>query len=594
MFEEAENVTYEERKRNERDRDYYDGKQLTDAERAALTNRGQPPVVYNRIRRKINYLLGMERQSRKDPKAFPRNPNDEDAAKAATDAIRFVCDKESWDDKRSEGWESILVEGTGAIMVGAKQSREGIDPALTNIPWDRLFYDPHSRRADFSDAAYMGIVTWYDVEDAKTRWQDSEDALVQTIDAAKFTETYDDRPKWKLWADPSRRRVRVIEIFYKQQGIWLTCTLTEKGHLVAPAVSPYLDSEGQPENPIKAASLYIDRDNNRYGDVRDMIDPQDEINKRRSKGLHLISQRQARVGNNAVMSPERIKKELAKPDGVVHGDDIEILNTNDMAAQNLNLLQEAKSEIDLQGANSALQGKNENDMSGRAILAQQQGGLVEVALHMDRLRQLTIDVYEAIWSRIRQFWTEERWVRVTDDGRNVRFVGINQPVTAADMLMEQIQSDEAAQAKIASDPGAQQRLQAFLQDPQASQVVSMRNVPSEIDIDIVIDEGMDTPTVQAEQFDTLTKVLPGLINLPPMYAKMLIQASSLRDKEQILESLEDQQAPNPMAEQQAQIAMQSEVAEIEKIQSETQKNIATAEKTQAETAKTGFEIGAAA
>ena len=56
-----------------------------------------------------------------------------------------------------------------------------------------------------------------------------------------------------------------------------------------------------------------------------------------------------------------------------------------MAAANFQMLQVAMNEVDLLGPNAALSGKNENDMSGRAILAQQQGGMVEVARMFDRL-----------------------------------------------------------------------------------------------------------------------------------------------------------------------------------------------------------------
>jgi hypothetical protein len=594
MFEDAERATWEERQLNERDRDYYDGKQLTLEERNALKKRGQPPVVFNRIRRKVNFMMGTERQQRRDPRAFPRTPTDEPVAQSASDALRFVCDSEDWDRHRSLFAENLFIEGTGATMVGIKEDKQGLTPTLINIPWDRFFYDPHSRDPHFGDATYLGLVTWYDIDKARAMYPEAEEVLTATLSRSRHSETYDDRPKWRIWSDYERQRVRICEVFFEEGGVWQTAIFTEAGNITEAQPSPYLDENGEPECPIRAASLYVDRDNNRYGDIRDSIDPQDEVNKRRSKGLHLINSRQVRVGPDATQGPDVIRKELARPDGVITSGDVEILNTNDMAAQNLQMLQEAKNEIDLMGANAALQGKNEADMSGRAILAQQQGGMVEIGLHMDRIRQHTIEVYEALWSRIRQTWKGERWVRVTDDERSVRFVGINQPVTAADMMMEQISQDPQAQQRIQKDPMAQQRLQEFLQSPQAQSVVEVRNVPSEIDVDIVIDEGMDTPTVQAEQFDTLSKILPGLINLPPVYAQMLVQASSLRDKDKILETLEAQQQQDPMAEQMKQIAMAKEVAEVEKTQSEAAENAANAVRNQAEAFKTGVEAGMAA
>lgn len=594
MFEEAEQTTQEARKLSEQDRDYYDSKQWTSAEKKKLERRGQPVVTYNRIQRKIDYLSGLEKQQRKDPKAFPRTPKDEDAADAATDAIRYVCDDEAWDAKRSEAWDDLLIPGTCAVLVGHKNGKMGPDPALFQIPWDRFFYDPHSSKADFSDARYMGIVTWYDLDTALLKWSGKEDVLNSTLASDITTDTYDDKPKFKLWADAKRRRVRVVEIYYLKDGQWARCVFTKSGHLEDPAPSPYMDEDGKPENPIKAMSLYVDRDNNRYGAVRVMISPQDEINKRRSKGLHLITMRQARVGLSSANDMEKIRKELAKPDGLIAGDkdDFEILPTADMARGNFEMLQEAKAEIDLLGANAALAGKNENDMSGRAILAQQQGGMVEVARMFDRLRSLSIAVYRAIWNRIRQMWRDEKWIRITDDERNLRFVGLNQKVTVAQLAQEVAQGDEQAmqtaaklvgpqllQAAMQGDQRAQAMVGMFVQQ-NGDQVVETRNAVNELDVDIVIDEGMDTPSVQAEQFELLAKMMPGAPpNLQPILWEALFEASAFRNKDKLIEKMN--QGPPPeqqqMQQQQQELAMAGAEAEVEKTKSETVKNIAQAQ-----------------
>ena len=41
---------------------------------AELKKRGQPEIVINRIKRKIDILLGAETQTRTDPKSLPRTP----------------------------------------------------------------------------------------------------------------------------------------------------------------------------------------------------------------------------------------------------------------------------------------------------------------------------------------------------------------------------------------------------------------------------------------------------------------------------------------------------------------------------------------
>jgi hypothetical protein len=593
QFEEAEEITRDARRLAERDRDYFDEKQLTAAEKSALEKRGQPAVVYNRVKRKVNSMMGLEKQTRKDPKAFPRNPDDDAAAQAATDVIRYVCDDSRWDDKRSQSAREIAIEGTAAIMVGGKRSRNGLDPDIRRISWDRLYYDPHSSEFDFADAAFMGIVIWMDLDKAIARFPDAAEVLEVTWARAKDSETYDDKPKDKMWADHKRKRVRVCEHYYDSPDGWMFCMFTEGGFIVEPQPSPYLGEDKQPECPIKAVSLYLDRENNRYGEVRTMIGAQDEINKRRSKALHLISQRQIRVSPNVAADPRAIRKELSRPDGVFIGEqgDVEILQTNDMAMGNMNLLQDAKNEIDLQGPNAALGGKNESDMSGRAIIAQQQGGMTELATYLDCIRVLSLAVYRSVWYRVQQYWDAERWIRVTDDEQNMRFVGVNQPVTALQAMAKQmgITKDNMQQA-MQEQPEAVQQLQMFASDPRSQQVVEIENNVTELDVDISVDEGIDTPTVAAEEFQSMLKLAgTGMVQIP---ADILIEASSLRNKDRLLELLKE--GPTPEQQQAQQIAMAGEAAKVEKTQSETLKNNATAQAALAKGELDSFQAGLAA
>jgi len=582
QFESAEETTQDARKLAERDRDYFDEKQLTEAEEAALRKRGQPIVVRNMIKRKVNAMAGLEKQTRKDPKAFPRNPDDEQAAKAATDALRYTCDDNRWDDKRSQCSRELAIEGTCAVKIGVRKVKDGIDPDITQIAWNRFYYDPHSVAFDFADAAFKGEVVWMDLDDALEKFPDASDALEATVSQARESNTYDDTPSWKMWADPRRRRVRLCEHYYRTGKGWMYCIFTAGGFVVEPQPSPYMGEEG-PECPIEAVSLYVDRDGNRYGEVRTMIGAQDEVNKRSSKALHLITQQRVRVSPNVAVDPEDVRKEMSRPDGVFVGEagDVEIFQNADMASGNIALLQEAKSELSLLGPNAALGGKNETDLSGRAIMAQQQGGMTELATYLDCIKTLSLAVYRQAWNRIRQHWKEPRWIRITDDQRNLRFVGINQPVSVlqAEANKLGITRDNMAQA----DPQAVGYLQSLASLPVAAQVAGVDNAVAELDVDIIIDEGLDTPTVAAEQFDTLAKMLPALgpLSQSPKVIKALVQASSLRDKEPLLEALEpeggspEDAAAMQMQAVQAQAQMEAQL-EIQKAQIAAQADVEVA------------------
>ena len=151
MFEEAEDSTREARKEAERDRDYVDGKQITAGELAEYARRNQPPVIDNRIKTKIDYLVGLEKQQRVKPKAFPRTPLHEADADAATEALRYVADSEDYEAKRSAVWRNMLVEGAGGFRIYAEPSRHAPPPGITVRRFEIVF-----RRRGTAEADHLG------------------------------------------------------------------------------------------------------------------------------------------------------------------------------------------------------------------------------------------------------------------------------------------------------------------------------------------------------------------------------------------------------------------------------------------------------
>lgn len=577
-FQAAEEATDTERALSERDRDYYDNKQLTETEVRDLEKRGQPPIVINRVKRKIDFLRGVEQQQRTDPKAFPRNPRDEQSAHAATDALRFVADTNRYDTIRSSVWENLTIEGLGGCEVVAEQSVSGeMKIVIRQLPWDRIFRDPHSREPDCSDANYLGLVLWMDWQDAVDKWPDAASDLDEILSQTSLGDTYDDRPNALSWCDSKRKRIRIVQMWHKKVSGWHWCTFT-RGVVLEGGPSPYVDEQGVPKCPIILASAYVDRKNARYGVVREMIGPQDEINKRRSKALHLLTLRQVVAEKGAVDDARKARIELAKPDGYIEvapNKRFEIQLTSDLAAGQFQLLQHATAEIDGMGPNASMQGKNPADQSGRAIQAQQQGGYIELGPLMDRLRQFNISVYIAIWDRIRQFWTEEMWVRVTDDERNIRFVPLNKPITALEQYAEQLQQMGLPPEQI------QAAVQQIQFDPRGQQIVGIRNNISEMMVDIVVDDAPDSVTIQHEQYEMLVQLVQAGVPIPP---DVLIEASQLRNKDKLIEKL-----ANPQGEQDPQAAQAAARAEqqaqqlvLEKAAGEVMLLKAQAEKAQAD------------
>jgi len=569
-FEDAELASTDARQDAERCRDMVTGKQWTTEEAAILRRRGQPVVWNNVIARKIALLNGMERRGRSDPKAFPRTPVDDTRADAATQALRYIADENRYDVVRSSVYDNMLVEGFGGCEVIVEQdvAGTGYDVVINHVPWERIFYDPHSQHPGFTDAHYLGVVIWKDRDDLLDDYPGCEDVLAATFEASR-SDTYDDKPQ-AHWSDNQRRRARIVQINWKRRKDWWTATFTKGGFLEGPDKSPYQDRHGNATCPLILRSAMVDRDNNRYGVVRDMVPLQESINKRESKLLHSLSVNQLILEDGAVADVDKARREAAKPDGVIvvnRGFEFKIQKDQAEIAGQFQLLQYAVAQMNVTGPNAAMAGKDPREQSGRAIIAQQAGGQVENEPIADALRQHTHKVYEAAWMRVRQFWQNEKWIRVTDNDKNVQFVGLNHPVTIADLLEKLDRSAPLPQQLQALPPDDAQAVMFGLKlqpgDPRLQMTIRVENDIGDMDVDITVEEGPDNPTMAAEQFQQIMQLPPQiLMQFPPEF---IIRASSLRDKDQLVKMLEEhakQQASN----QQGQQAMQA--AQVAKVQAD--------------------------
>lgn len=572
--------TIDERKEAELHRDYTDGKQYTAEEITTLNARGQPIITDNKIKDKVEYMEGVERKTRTDPKAFPRTKKHEEDAEVATDSIRYVFDKNRFPVIKSAVFQNLLVEGMGGCEVIVEKEKP-TEVLIRKIRWDRIYRDPYSMEPDFSDARYKGFVTWMDVGRAKELYPGKEAMIDNTISQAPSSrdgDTLDDKPRW---ADTKRRRIQVFSHFERRDGTILRSVFVWGGFLEDPAECPYLDDEGEHEDPLVLASAYVDREGRRYGLVKRYISLQDELNKRRSKSLHLLNSVQIIAEKGAVDDIKAARDQVHKPDGYVERNpnmEFEVNRNLDLSAAHFQLMQQADAALSATGPNQALQG-NSGSISGRAKELDQQGGALQIGVLFDAIRDWQLRVSHAVWHRIRQYWDQEMWIRVTDDEKGFRFIAINQPVLYGEMEAEKLkglppEEIQAGVQQIAQHPMAQ--MQAM--DPETGMPM-LRNEVAKLDVDIILDEAPDVVTIQSEEFAKLAELAgTGKVPIPP---DVLIEASQLRNKKALLDKLSG--ANDPMA---------AKIAQLEGIARELQVALQAAEVRKAEAQATKDEVAA--
>jgi len=523
-------------------RDYYDGKQWSDDEIQKLKDRGQPCITDNRIKDKVDYTLGLERKMRTDPKALARHPDGEPGADAATMALRYVAGCNHFPQVKSAVFKNMAVEGFGGAEViventtYAKTKNKRV--VIRYIRWDRLYFDPHSLAEDFSDSRFQGIVKWMDLNEAKAKYpklKDEFDFFTQQS-FAPGSPTFDDKPRW---FDRGRKRVQILEHYYKQGDTWYRAVFSRVGFIEEPKESVYKDPDtDQTECPLILQSLYVDREGNRYGLIKRYKDLQDEINKRRSKSLHLLSVNQATAEKGAVEDVERTRKELARPDGFVEytpGMKLEIRENVDLAEGQFKLLQEAQLALSATGPNEALLG-NTGDLSGRAKQLDQQGGLITLGIQGDSIRFWQKRCMIAAYNRMRQFWTSEQYIRVTD-GEKTKFTPLNSTYPVDHPLVKS----------------------------QKAQAGAPMNVMSDLDMDIEIDEAPEVATIQQEDFQKLSDLAgSGKVQIP---ATALIEASSLSaaTKKKVLDEMGGKLPDGTEIPPQVQAMLQQKEQQIQQI-----------------------------
>ena len=498
-----------------------------------MRKRGQPQVTFDRTGRKIDSLSGTIRRLRTDPKVYPNTPQGEQGAEVATQVIRTICDASMAEDIEVECCRDALIHGIGVDELVLGTGDKG-DPDLRFEHRDprTFFYDPRSQKNDFSDNRFHGIYKWADVDELEELVPDAAEKVRDSLGNDGGYWTAFDVDREVMWVD-TRRRVRLVDHWYKAGGTWKWCLHTGWVELMS-GDSPFFNERGMSISKYSAFSNMIDIDGDHYGFIRRLRGPQDAINQHRSKAIHIMNTRQLKIQEGAVDDVEVTRREAARPDGtlVYRGDkaNLEIITQDQEFLQQTNYYTDAKTEIDSFGPNQQLIQQYGQNTSGRAANMLQQAGLAELGPFLKNFRMWKLERYRKAWDGAQRYWTAERFLRVTDDMGVAQFLQVNG-----------VDLDQWGRPQLV-------------------------NMLGNINVEIKIDEGPDNETVMSDVFDLLMALAQNNVPVPP---EAIIEASNLPlSEKKKLQAMVSQ--PDP----QKQAALQ---ASLGKLQSEAQLNSAKAQ-----------------
>jgi hypothetical protein len=559
--------------------DYRDGHQWTAAELKVLKNRKQPPYVNNQIKLFVDYMLGQYVTTRIRSTYVGKNTPDDDLSSQTMTAVKLNIEQNSL----YEFQERDLVEDGILTGFGCLDVRPGINPEtgkieiyINHIDCFEMFPDPYSRKYDWNkDAQFISQAKWVDLEDVIAKWPSKKIALQQlvvggtsnTTDAATSAGNDIHSDVWGRdtanYIDKERKRLRLIEQQWKEvkTARYMQMPDGEQAEVTGAAES-LLNKfiKGNPGAKLfteKKKTLHVAffakdvilehtidpyRGSNRYtwipyfihrqknGEpfsfVSTVLPMQDAINKRGSKAMHLLNKDRVLSEKNTIEDKDKFAEEWAKPDGLPEVGDltkIEVDKNIDLAATQMqfqgadiiSMRQIARMNPDSLGEKTPLR-------SGAGVKAKQRPTTVMLSPDFDNLRRTNVLLGKSILDYVPRYYTGPQVIRITDDPTMGEF--------------------------------ASQQFFLNQEDPRTGRTVDVTRYA----YDVVMKVVPNFDTVHEVEYQTLAQNIPQLVNLPPAFAVMLIQASNFKNKEELIKTFTQMYQNQPQEKPKISMSMKWE------------------------------------
>lgn len=487
-------ISRENRFDQAKDEDVYDNIQWDETDAQVLRDRGQMPLVYNVTSASIDWITGTERRSRADFKVLPRRKDASKPAERKTQLLKYLSDVNRVPFTRSRAFEDAVKVGIGWLEdgIGGEDGEEPLYSRYEN--WRYVLHDSLANEPDLSDSRYLFRAKWVDLDIACAMFPKRKELLERSAAAADDILSLDlygdeamDQKEVELDRQGSqgrgdridrftRRRVRLIE------G-WVRQPVTEKkvaggdfaGEVYDPMSRGHRESIEAGEAATRQAMMLRmhvaiftpvgmlwhspspyrhnrfpltpiwgfrrGRDGQPYGLIRRLRDIQDDINKRASKALYILSTNKVIMDEDAVpddTSVEEFIEEVNSPDGVIRkkkGSHLEINAERELSQWHLELMARSISMVErAAGVNDDNLGRKTNAQSGIAIQRRQEQGSMTTVKFFDNLMFASQIQGEKQLANVEQFMEERKAFRITNMRGSPEYIEVNDGLPENDIV----------------------------------------------------------------------------------------------------------------------------------------------------------------
>ena len=416
--------------------DYYHGDQIPDDLKKMMIARSQPPLKFNLIKSIVNLLTGQEIQGRTDIRFVGMEESDTLPSKLLTDIYRQKNEEQYYEYEVTNAFQDAVIGGRGVMYTDWDEEEKTI--VREYVDWQEIFIDACSKRRDYSDAQHVFRVKWVDKDVAIEQFPDYEDEINRVASSKEFgsedevgekpanrqkdeyfEDDFLDNPQ--KWSDPERERVKLVEGWYyelndKKKRVLKHCIFASGTWIMEP------EDFGRKHEEFPFIFTFFNRDRHGipYGLVKDLIDPQDVINRSFSKSMHILGTRQIFAEKGALANIANVQQQINKPDAIINDfEDGALSNGRIRIEENRQDAQMAFQMFDVgvtamnrvSGVNPELQGLHTNARSGTAISMRiRQGNTVLTSIYdcLEKMKKRSAEIFVYLMS---QYMTDEEIMR---------------------------------------------------------------------------------------------------------------------------------------------------------------------------------------
>lgn len=312
-----------------KDLDFVTGDVWNAQEKEYLRRNRREALNWNKTKRIIKLITGYQRKNRLGWKAQAQEGAEDKAASQYTDLLLHAMDQCGGYHTMSDAFEQgSLKTGINLVEIGVDYSEDPVsgDIDLYNIPYNRFLMDPNISRRDLSDCGYLLRREWVTKNQAKNLFPSRAGEIEKITPAQtdnKFTfalksQGADERLRWdEYWRRDTEKRTIIVDpqsgewkfwpkksdkqrldLFLQQNPQVITREIYQPTVKLAVFIEDEVFYDGP--DPLEIGDFpfvplmgdwnpeHEEHGKKLMSKVRDIRDPQRELNKRRSKILDIM------------------------------------------------------------------------------------------------------------------------------------------------------------------------------------------------------------------------------------------------------------------------------------------------------------------